>query len=81
MSSMTTIVGLLPLALGLGEGSELRAPMAVAVMGGLISSTFLTLIIVPSLYILLMSFVERFGEEDESGLTDEDPEEVQGDMV
>lgn len=81
MSSMTTIVGLLPLALGLGEGSELRAPMAVAVMGGLISSTFLTLIIVPTLYILVVGFFERFtGEDDESGLTD-NIEEAEGDTI
>lgn len=52
MSSATTVVGLLPLALGLGEGAELRQPMAVAVMGGLTSSTILTLFVIPSIYIL-----------------------------
>jgi HAE1 family hydrophobic/amphiphilic exporter-1 len=66
MSSITTIVGLFPLALGLGEGAELRQPMAIAVMGGLTSSTFLTLIVIPSIYILVTNFAERFiGSSDE----------------
>ncbi|PIC66549.1 MFS transporter [Sporosarcina sp. P21c] len=53
MTALTTILGLLPLALGLGEGSELNQPMGIAVIGGLISSTFLTLYIVPIIYSLL----------------------------
>jgi len=52
MSAFTTIIGVVPLALGLGEGAELRAPMARAVMGGLITSTFLTLFVIPSLYVV-----------------------------
>src|SRR5699024_11054666 len=52
MTALTTILGLLPLALGLGEGSELNQPMGIAVIGGLISSTFLTLYIVPIIYSL-----------------------------
>lgn len=70
MSATTTIVGLLPLALGLGEGAELRAPMAVTVMGGMISSTFLTLVIVPSIYILVTRATDHFFgvlEDDEPG--------------
>ena len=55
MSALTSIVGLLPLALGIGDGAELRAPMAIAVMGGLISSTFLTLVVIPSVYIMIES--------------------------
>ncbi|HRZ14044.1 MAG TPA: efflux RND transporter permease subunit [Candidatus Omnitrophota bacterium] len=54
MTSLTTILGLLPLALGIGEGSELQAPMSLTVMGGLISSTFLTLVFIPAAYVLLM---------------------------
>ena len=50
MSALTTIIGLIPLALGLEEGSELRSPMAITVMGGLLTSTFLTLFIVPIIY-------------------------------
>jgi len=54
MTSMTTILGLLPLALGIGEGAELQAPMALTVMGGLFSATFLTLIVIPSIYLIIV---------------------------
>ncbi len=50
MTTLTTVLGLLPLAIGLGEGSELRAPMAVTVIGGLLVSTFLTLLVIPVMY-------------------------------
>ena len=50
MTSLTTILGLVPLALGLGEGTEINQPMAIAVIGGLTSSTFLTLFIIPVIY-------------------------------
>jgi len=53
MTTATTVLGLLPMAIGLGEGAELRAPMALAVIGGLLSSTALTLIVVPVVYRLL----------------------------
>jgi len=53
MMSLTTILALLPFILGVGAGSSLRAPMAVAVTGGLISSTFLTLVVIPAVYRLL----------------------------
>jgi HAE1 family hydrophobic/amphiphilic exporter-1 len=53
MTSSTTVLGLLPMAIGLGEGSELRTPMAITVVGGLITSTFLTLLIIPAVYKLL----------------------------
>lgn len=52
MTTLTTALGLLPLALGIGEGSETQAPMARAVIGGLMSSTFLTLFVVPIIYTL-----------------------------
>lgn len=52
MTALTTILGLLPLVLGLGEGTEINQPMGIAVIGGLISSTFLTLYIVPVIYSL-----------------------------
>lgn len=51
MTTLTTCLGLLPLALGRGEGAELRVPLALTVLGGLIASTFLTLILVPLLYL------------------------------
>lgn len=50
MTTLTTTLGLLPLAIGLGEGSELRAPMAITVIFGLMVSTLLTLIVIPVLY-------------------------------
>ncbi|NIO03538.1 MAG: MMPL family transporter [Proteobacteria bacterium] len=50
MTAMTTIFGLIPLAIGLGEGSEAQAPMARAVIGGLLSSTLITLVFVPTVY-------------------------------
>lgn len=53
MTTATTVLGLLPMALGLGEGSELRAPMALTVIGGLLSSTLLTLVVIPVVYSVL----------------------------
>jgi len=53
MTSATTIFGLLPMALGLGEGAELRTPMALTVIGGMVTSTLLTLLVVPAVYSLL----------------------------
>ena len=50
ITSITTILALLPLTIGIGEGAALRAPMAIAVIGGLTSSTILTLIVIPSVY-------------------------------
>ncbi|PSB30675.1 efflux RND transporter permease subunit [Stenomitos frigidus] len=53
MTTAATILGMLPIALGLGAGAELRAPMAIAIIGGLITSTLLSLIVVPVIYALL----------------------------
>jgi HAE1 family hydrophobic/amphiphilic exporter-1 len=50
MTTLTTILGLLPMAIGSGDGSELRTPMAIAVIAGLSCSTVLTLIVIPTLY-------------------------------
>jgi len=58
MTSLTTIFGLLPLAFAVGEGAELRAPMARTVMGGLTTAAFLTLFIVPCVYIILETLKE-----------------------
>jgi len=59
MTSLTIIFALLPTALGLGRGSEMTIPMAVAVVGGMISSTLLTLVVVPAAYSLLEHGVLR----------------------
>ena len=53
MTTLTTILGLLPMAIGIGEAAELRTPMAVTVIGGLLVSTFLTLIVIPVVYDLV----------------------------
>ncbi len=59
MTSFTTVLGLFPLALGLGEGSELQAPMAITVMGGLTVCTFLTLFVIPALYTVAAGWLEK----------------------
>jgi multidrug efflux pump len=53
MTSLSTIFGVLPIALGLGAGGESRQPLGIAVVGGMLFSTFLTLILVPVVYVLL----------------------------
>jgi hydrophobe/amphiphile efflux-1 (HAE1) family protein len=56
MTSLATIFGLIPMALGLGEGAEANASLAIAVIGGLLVSTFLTLVFVPTLYMIAESW-------------------------
>ncbi|MBM3235382.1 efflux RND transporter permease subunit [Candidatus Poribacteria bacterium] len=56
MTSAAIILGMLPVAIGRGEGSEIRMPMAIAVIGGIITSTILTLVVVPVVYV----WVDRF---------------------
>jgi HAE1 family hydrophobic/amphiphilic exporter-1 len=51
MTTMTTVLGLLPMALGIGEGVEVRAPLAITLIGGLVVSTLLTLVVIPVVYI------------------------------
>jgi HAE1 family hydrophobic/amphiphilic exporter-1 len=55
MTTLTTVLGLIPMAIGLGDGAEIRQPMAVTVIAGLSASTVLTLIVIPTLY----QFVDR----------------------
>ena len=56
MTSLTTILALLPLTIGIGDSASLRAPMALAVIGGLVSSTLLTLFVIPCVYWVFDSF-------------------------
>jgi HAE1 family hydrophobic/amphiphilic exporter-1 len=50
MTSLATILGLVPMSLGIGEGAEMQAPLARVVIGGLLTSTMITLIVVPVVY-------------------------------
>ena len=60
MTTATTVLGLLPMAIGLGDGAEIRTPMAVAVISGLLTSTLLTLLVIPTIYYLFALVGERF---------------------
>jgi len=60
MTTATTVLGLLPMAMGFGDGAELRSPMAVTVIAGLLTSTLLTLVVVPSFYQVLERGADRF---------------------
>lgn len=64
MTSLTTILGMVPMALEIGEGSGLRAPLAIAVSGGLLTSTLLTLVVVPVAYDLLDRLRPGWARED-----------------
>jgi HAE1 family hydrophobic/amphiphilic exporter-1 len=60
MTSLTIILALLPAALGLGAGSETNKPLSVAIIGGMVSSTLLTLVVVPAAYSLVMHSLEKW---------------------
>ncbi len=60
MTTVTTVLGLTPMALGLGEGSELQVPMARVVIGGLLTSTLITLVFIPVVYATLEELAERW---------------------
>jgi len=77
MTAMTTILGLMPLALGLGEGGEAQAPMARAVIGGLLSSTLITLVFVPVVYSIIEERAWKKGSEN-NGLQPPSPSEDSG---
>ena len=59
MTTVTTVLGLTPMALGLGEGGELQAPMARVVIGGLTTSTLITLVFIPVVYFTLEGWSEK----------------------
>jgi hydrophobic/amphiphilic exporter-1 (mainly G- bacteria), HAE1 family len=59
MTSLTTILGMLPLAMSTGEGSEIWSPMGISVIGGLVFSTLVTMVIVPVIYVIFARRGER----------------------
>lgn len=63
MTSFATIFGVLPIAIGLGAGAESRRPLGVAVVGGMVFSTFLTLILVPAVYTVLTRFTRGHAQD------------------
>jgi HAE1 family hydrophobic/amphiphilic exporter-1 len=65
MTSLTTILGLLPLTFGFGESAALRAPIAIAVIGGMVTSTLLTLVIIPCYYESIENIVARMSRKKE----------------
>ena len=74
MTVLATVVGLLPMALALGVGTEANQPLAIAVIGGLLVSTFFTLVLIPTLYVV---FEERFPRT-LPGPASDDPESASG---
>ena len=60
MTTFAMVFGMMPIAVGFGEGSETRTPMAIATIGGLLTSLFLTLIVIPVAYDLFDEVQERF---------------------
>ena len=72
MTTLAMVFGMLPLALGLSEGSEQRAPMGQAVIGGVITSSLLTLVVVPVIYTYLDDLAnwlrDRAGDDTRSGM-------------
>jgi HAE1 family hydrophobic/amphiphilic exporter-1 len=60
MTTAAMVFGMVPTALKIGEGAETRAPMAIAVIGGLITSTLLTLVVVPVVYTLIDDLENKF---------------------
>jgi len=65
MTTIATVAGLVPMALGVGEGSETNLPLARSVIGGLTVSTFFTLFLIPSLYTLVDRWKKKKPHEDD----------------
>jgi HAE1 family hydrophobic/amphiphilic exporter-1 len=74
MTTATTVLGLVPMAIGIGEGAELQAPLARVVIGGLTASTMITLVLIPVLYMIFEEFSERSKERAEARRKDLEPQ-------
>ncbi len=72
MTSVSTVVGMVPIALGLGAAGDTRSPMAIAVIGGFTTSTLLTLIVVPVLFTYIDDWANRLGKLTKRGLSTSD---------
>ena len=89
MTTIAMAAGMLPSAMGIGEGGSFRAPMAIAVIGGLIAATFLSLVFVPSFYILMddlarlshWAFARFIGAKDEPAVRDENVVRLEQELV
>ena len=79
MTTITTILGLTPMALGLGEGSELQVPMARVVIGGLLTSTLITLVFIPVVYATLEEAAEKLARRRRRGVVHEPLQPAEGD--
>ena len=66
MTALATMVGILPIALGRGAGGDARAPMGIAVVGGMFFSTLLTFFLVPATYVMVARARERLSRGDAS---------------
>jgi multidrug efflux pump subunit AcrB len=73
MTSVSTIAGIMPIAIGFGAGAESRRPMGIAVVGGMLTSTFLTLVIIPVVYTLFSDVAGWFGAKSRPGESPESP--------
>ena len=60
MTTIALIAGMIPVALGRGEGADFRAPLGIAIIGGVITSTFLTLLVIPTVYEILDDWRLKF---------------------
>jgi HAE1 family hydrophobic/amphiphilic exporter-1 len=85
MTTLCTLLGFMPLAIGIGDGNEVRAPMAITVIGGLLVSTLLTLVVIPVVYELLdrrsdAVYVER-GERKRKAVVDAAKLAAEGAMI
>ena len=77
MTTLTTILGLIPMSLGIGEGAEVQAPMARVVIGGMITSTLITLLFIPTIYTMIEERGEKERVRETEGLGQGMPEPLQ----
>jgi HAE1 family hydrophobic/amphiphilic exporter-1 len=77
MTTITTVLGLIPMSLGIGEGGELQAPLARVIVGGLATSTLITLVVIPIVYMLLEERTERVRALESSGAAEPVPVQQQ----